>query len=122
MKNEPTFVTPNPWQDSILHALRRTSSQLKLDVRRKRKFGLPQCNDSPNKTITRDVLSPNGSTVTGRQVEESTPWREHKAFHHIAPGSASVDELKVLMADNRQADKIKGKEQTAMPGIGAYFR
>jgi hypothetical protein len=71
----------------------------------KRNFGLPRCNDSPNKTITRDVLSPNGFTVIGQQVKESTPRGEHRAFHNIAPGNASVDELKVLMADNRQADK-----------------
>ena len=71
----------------------------------KRKFGHPQCNDSPNKITTRNVLSPNGFTVTGRQVEESTPREEHRALHHIAPDNASVDELKVLMAENRQADK-----------------
>ncbi len=71
----------------------------------KLKFGLPQCNDSPNHKTTRGVLSPNRVTVTGRQVEESTPRGEHRAFHHIAPDNASVDELKVLMADNRQADK-----------------
>ena len=72
---------------------------------KRRKFGPPQCSDSPSQTTTRGVLSPNGGTVTGRQVEESTPRGEHRAFHHIAPGNASVDELKVLMADNRQADK-----------------
>ena len=71
----------------------------------KRKFGIPQCNDSPSQTTTRGVLSPNGGTVTGRQIEESTPRGEHRVLHHIAPGNASVDELKVLMADNRQADK-----------------
>ena len=78
---------------------------MSTNVSTKRKFGLPQCNDSPSQTTTGDVLSPNGGTVTGQQDEESTPRGEHRAFHHFAPDNTSVDELKVLMADNRQADK-----------------
>ena len=33
--------------------------------------------------ITRDVLTPNGKNVTGRQLEVPTPNGEHRAFHHI---------------------------------------
>ena len=83
----------------------------------KREFGLPQCNDSPNQTTTPGVFSSNGVTVTGRQVQESTPRGEHRAFHHIAPGNASVDELKALKADNRQADKNARKRAKMVPWL-----
>jgi len=71
-------------------------------------FGPAQSGKSPSNTstvTTRDVFTPNGKNVTGRQLEVPTPNGEHRAFHHIVPLGASELERNRLELQDMQADR-----------------
>jgi hypothetical protein len=89
------------------------------------KHGPSQCKLSPNHTstvTTRDVLTPNGKNVTGRQLEVPTPGGEHRAFHHIVPREASEVERNRFNAQDMQADRNARRKAKSNTEVNAKRR
>ena len=89
------------------------------------RFGPSQCKLSPGQTstvITRNVLTPNGKNVTGKQHEVLTPGGEHNAFHHIVPREASEVERNRFNAQDMQADRNARRKAKSNTEVNAKRR